>query len=340
MIGTGDIFNSVKNIARSIAAPGDAVSEAHKHARLGAFVGDGVRARAAGETVRAGAALQGVIALAAIQLIVARAAPQNVAIARPAAAAHERVVPRAAGQSVDPDIAADPVILAGTDHILDAPDHIALGIAAAVFGAPQIHPHRRGGTGVRKGVAVGVIGAAVYGVRARAARQGVVARAAYQPVIAAAPCERVVAAPAVDVVVARAAFQFVIILAAPQPLGRVGVRRPGLHQVQPVAAGIIPLRDAGVAADLEIIDAALLRAETQSRVAPALRKTAVDQGLIILTGDDFQSRRVEDLQHRVAGACEGAVVVRIPGGDADQISRSPGQFHPDPVVVPVAVEQS
>ncbi len=138
--------------------------QVHGHpARAVAVIGE-IQAKAAVDQVGPGPATQGVVAVPAEQ----------------------RVVTGQAGKKVGRRVAGNAVAVTRADDVLDADEHVALGVAAGLGGAGEVDVHGRGAGAVIHGVAtfLGVqpgrercvrVPAAVQGVGVRAAAHGVVA---------------------------------------------------------------------------------------------------------------------------------------------------------------------
>ncbi len=136
----------------------------HGHpARAVAVIGE-ILAKAAVDQVGPGPAAQGVVAIPAEQ----------------------RVVAAKADKKVGRRVACDAVSVGRTDDVLNADEHVALGVAAGLGGAGQVDVHGRGARAVIHGVAafLGVHPGSVRCVRMPAPVQGVGARAAAQDVVA------------------------------------------------------------------------------------------------------------------------------------------------------------
>ena len=181
-------------IARGIArgARGARQVDRHRACRMG--ICHRIGARAAIDLVRTGAALDRVVAVAAKQRVIARAAADQVI----AVATVDPVIARRPGQRV---------IERGSDHALDVGQHIALGIAAGVGRAIEMHVHPVERSGIADRVETG---AAIDDIAAGAADDQIVAIAAVQHIRATAADQRVIARTAVQRVVAVAAGQAVV----------------------------------------------------------------------------------------------------------------------------------
>ena len=180
---TGQVLDRDQHVALGIAAGRGAAIQPDRDRRRGRGVGYRIDPRAAVDRIGPGAAVDGVVAVAAFQQIVA-------------GAAHQHVIARAADQHVIGGRAGQCVVAGRTDHLFDADQHIAFGIAAVRGARGQIDVHRR-----RRGRIVDRVepGPAIQRVRPGAADQRVVAATAFQPLVRAGPGQAVVIAAADDV---------------------------------------------------------------------------------------------------------------------------------------------
>ena len=155
---TGQRFDTRKRVALGIAAMTDRPVERDRHGRRRFGVARGVVTRTADQPVGPGAADQGIVPRAAGKRIVARAAAQQVGVV----------------------VAGQRVVANRSDHILDAGQRIALGVAAMPLAGRKVDLHRRRRCRIVRRV---LARTAVERIRARTADQRVVPGATRQHVV-------------------------------------------------------------------------------------------------------------------------------------------------------------